>query len=239
MRKFLTSMGMALAVTFAAPAVAAPAVAGPASQVVAGPPSALITPAFEYFSAPQETYTERSAQNPNAAALAPGTLGYSFTLDLPSSVNALGYYSDDPAFVSGQVGIWNSLGNLVSTALVTRQNEVGGYFYTVLTVPVLLARGNYVIGGSISEGGKFPLFLDQVVSASGYTWTGSREGVGIGFAEPKGAEGGYGNQGIALVNFSFSQISAVPEPATWAMMLLGFGVIGTSLRRRRKALAVA
>ena len=238
MRKFLTAMGMALAVTFAAPAIAAPA-----SQVVAGPPSALITPAFEYFSAPQETYTERSARNPNAADLALGTLGYSFTLDLPSSVNALGYWSDDPAFVSGQVGIWNSLGVLVSTALVTRTNEVGGYFYTVLTTPVLLARGNYVIGGSIEEGDKFPIFLTQVNYATGYTWTGSREGVEIGFAEPKGAEGvgvgGYGDQGIALVNFSFSQISAVPEPATWAMMLLGFGVVGTSLRRRRKALAVA
>ena len=28
--------------------------------------------------------------------------------------------------------------------------------------------------------------------------------------------------------------AAVPEPATWAMMLLGFGAIGVSLRRRRR-----
>ncbi len=28
-------------------------------------------------------------------------------------------------------------------------------------------------------------------------------------------------------------ISAVPEPATWAMMLIGFGAIGLQLRRRR------
>ena len=27
---------------------------------------------------------------------------------------------------------------------------------------------------------------------------------------------------------------AVPEPATWAMMLLGFGGIGMAMRRRRK-----
>ena len=27
---------------------------------------------------------------------------------------------------------------------------------------------------------------------------------------------------------------AVPEPATWAMMLIGFGAIGASMRRRRK-----
>lgn len=29
-------------------------------------------------------------------------------------------------------------------------------------------------------------------------------------------------------------VAAVPEPATWAMMLAGFGMIGFSLRRRRK-----
>ena len=27
---------------------------------------------------------------------------------------------------------------------------------------------------------------------------------------------------------------SVPEPATWAMMLLGFGGIGMAMRRRRK-----
>ena len=33
-------------------------------------------------------------------------------------------------------------------------------------------------------------------------------------------------------------LSAVPEPATWAMMLLGFGAVGFQLRRRRPAAAV-
>jgi len=28
-------------------------------------------------------------------------------------------------------------------------------------------------------------------------------------------------------------VTAVPEPATWAMMLIGFGAIGWQLRRRR------
>jgi hypothetical protein len=32
-------------------------------------------------------------------------------------------------------------------------------------------------------------------------------------------------------------VSAVPEPASWAMMLLGFGGLGAVLRRRRTALA--
>jgi hypothetical protein len=32
----------------------------------------------------------------------------------------------------------------------------------------------------------------------------------------------------------FSFIPGVPEPATWAMMLLGFGAIGCMMRARRK-----
>jgi hypothetical protein len=34
-------------------------------------------------------------------------------------------------------------------------------------------------------------------------------------------------------------LAAVPEPATWAMMILGFGAIGATLRRRRGAGATA
>ncbi len=32
-----------------------------------------------------------------------------------------------------------------------------------------------------------------------------------------------------------AQVAAVPEPATWAMMLIGFGGIGVSLRRRKRS----
>jgi hypothetical protein len=37
---------------------------------------------------------------------------------------------------------------------------------------------------------------------------------------------------------SFTATTAVPEPASWAMMIMGFGVIGSAMRRRRVALAV-
>jgi hypothetical protein len=39
----------------------------------------------------------------------------------------------------------------------------------------------------------------------------------------------------AGAGFFFISAAAVPEPSTWAMMLLGFGAIGFSLRRRRSA----
>ena len=42
--------------------------------------------------------------------------------------------------------------------------------------------------------------------------------------------------GQALELDNFGVIAAVPEPATWGMMLLGFGAMGVSLRRRRRSL---
>jgi hypothetical protein len=42
----------------------------------------------------------------------------------------------------------------------------------------------------------------------------------------------------AIKQVSFEPVAgAVPEPATWAMMLLGFGAIGVSMRRRKPVLA--
>ena len=38
--------------------------------------------------------------------------------------------------------------------------------------------------------------------------------------------------GPALDNVS---ITSVPEPATWGMMLLGFGLVGAGVRSRRKS----
>jgi hypothetical protein len=48
-----------------------------------------------------------------------------------------------------------------------------------------------------------------------------------------------GAQGLQLddVVVDAAASAAVPEPATWAMMILGFGAAGSVLRRRRLALA--
>ncbi|KRB40187.1 hypothetical protein ASE02_10455 [Phenylobacterium sp. Root700] len=38
-------------------------------------------------------------------------------------------------------------------------------------------------------------------------------------------------------SLTVTQLSAVPEPATWAMMIAGFGMAGTALRTRRRLTA--
>lgn len=58
-----------------------------------------------------------------------------------------------------------------------------------------------------------------------------------------GGGANYNGGGIfKLANAGFAVASidaAVPEPASWAMMVIGFGLIGTSLRRRNPAVVVA
>ena len=45
--------------------------------------------------------------------------------------------------------------------------------------------------------------------------------------------------GSTFSGLAFAPSSAVPEPATWGMMLVGFGVVGSALRRRKSKLAYA
>jgi hypothetical protein len=43
---------------------------------------------------------------------------------------------------------------------------------------------------------------------------------------------------ISGLSFITGSVSAAPEPATWAMMIGGFGMAGASLRRRRNKVSV-
>lgn len=45
---------------------------------------------------------------------------------------------------------------------------------------------------------------------------------------------GGGQTVSAFAQFGTGAVAAVPEPATWAMMLIGFGAMGVSLRGRRR-----
>ena len=44
-----------------------------------------------------------------------------------------------------------------------------------------------------------------------------------------------GGNGSFAGNLAFSQVAAIPEPATWMMMLLGFAGIGFTMRRKNKS----
>ena len=51
--------------------------------------------------------------------------------------------------------------------------------------------------------------------------------------------GGDYRYALGEVQFSDTPIAAVPEPATWAMMMVGFAMLGASARYRRRATRIA
>jgi len=64
-----------------------------------------------------------------------------------------------------------------------------------------------------------------------YTWNGASYELSSN-VDPVG----YPQNGVLLSSFS---VSAVPEPATWAMFFLGLGALSVVLRRRKSVWAVA
>ncbi len=85
------------------------------------------------------------------------------------------------------------------------------------------------VQGTVGAGAAFGAYSISFRALTGGTVAGRISSFGTGTD----------NQGPILDNFSLS-IAAVPEPGTWAMMILGFGLIGGALRTRKRAvLAVA
>jgi hypothetical protein len=188
--------------------------------VAASPASAQSAPAF--------TYTGGSTRFDDR----PFTLGYSFTLSDATTIDALGYWAEGN-LTSHRVAIWDMSGTMLTSGTVTAADTLLGNYRYDSIAPLLLGAGSYVIGGEFFSG-NFPTNLTGVTNAATYGWTQDRY-AGLGFTFPTSTSaGGYGQNGIALVNFSIAQNAAVPEPATWAMMLIGFGGIGFSVRRRKR-----
>jgi hypothetical protein len=59
------------------------------------------------------------------------------------------------------------------------------------------------------------------------------------FLRWSGADAAGNDAGLAIDNFSLNATTAVPEPASWAMLIAGFGLVGAAARRRRARHAVA
>ena len=145
-------------------------------------------------------------------------------------------------------------GNLISGSTIDEQVEG-------LALIGFAWDGNYDEAFKITDLGGADLDFDQLVT--GIAYIGVHYGAG-GFPDPKppGAtafykiDAGTGLDVIDLLRgassnaylYSFTPCTdrdcggggnEVPEPATWAMMIMGFGGIGTMMRRRRTALVPA
>jgi PEP-CTERM motif len=103
--------------------------------------------------------------------------------------------------------------------------------------PVTRSQDISAFLGATSLGGA-SVFNGITRGASITSLTGSSLAVASGdvlsfrFAKTTGQQFGSLTGIDATVDFSPSSIGAVPEPASWALMILGFGLVGSAMRRR-------
>jgi hypothetical protein len=166
------------------------------------------------------------------------TVGWSFVANSDLAVTDLGWFSPSGAdlVATHTVGIWDLAGTLLGSSVISPGTVDGtGYSY-VSTGPFNLFSGQqYVIGGNIdiNDGDSYITNAASVDTNSLITFAGtalSPNGSGFAFADSINANG-IGRFGP---NFQFV-VGSVPEPATWAFMIFGFGAIGGAMRRQRKA----
>jgi Domain of unknown function (DUF4082) len=161
------------------------------------------------------------------------TLGYEFTTSVSFTVNALGYFNDGLGN-SHLVGLWDTSGDLLTSATVTGTDPLTGNFLYQSITPYVLAPGTYVIGGQyLGNNNVFPVYAQGLTSVAGFTWVTSDQVAGAGLNFPNVPYGTYyGTNGIPLVDLSYANDPAVPEPATWSLLLSAALVAGVVYRRK-------
>ncbi|NJC04930.1 hypothetical protein GGQ97_000723 [Sphingomonas kaistensis] len=169
-----------------------------------------------------------SLAGPNAVQL------FNFTVTSPSSVTLRTYSYAGGINAAGQtitsggfdpiLALFDGSGELVG------ENDDGG-----LNVPA-----------DATTGSRYDTFLQALlqpgtytVSVAAYSNFAIGPNLSNGFENDGTFDGRANRWAFDILNVNSAiQVGAVPEPGTWALMLVGFGAIGASLRRRRRATAV-
>ncbi len=130
----------------------------------------------------------------------------------------LGYYNPFPADPSSPAApLFNAYGMQLNGIIKDLAGQFGAHY--VDTAAAFLGREAELT------------YLDE--QPAGYVRSGAYGGVEpIGDVHPNEA-------GYSVIARQIEASSAVPEPATWAMMLLGFGLVGGAVRYRRRSTGIA
>ncbi len=164
----------------------------------------------------------------------PATVGFDFTPMQDIYVTALGVY-DTSAFgidlaPETAVGLYNAQGSQLGFAQVASSSTIknNGFVFQTVSPLHLFANQTYTLGAYIANG--LAIDADDVRPGSDIVFDGIALKHGSSLAKP-----GLTNQSGGLFGPSFEySLSPVPEPATWGMMVIGFGVMGAAMRRRQR-----
>lgn len=175
--------------------------------------------------------------NPGGEIYSLFNLGTSASISLIDLVSQGGFSSVDP--FDAVISIYSVTSQRPDATLFTQNVTFaspvifgGGFnsFSTSVTAPSLTG-GAYFLGVRGNPVSFHPLWQN---AASNFTLRGNGGG-GVGNFYDTGFNG-FGGLAFQL---SANATGAVPEPATWAMMIAGFGMIGGTMRRRSVKIAFA
>lgn len=172
------------------------------------------------------------------------TVGWTFKALDDMVVTSLGWYAiGGDLDASHQIGIWDAGGTLLGQATVTAGAPDGTGVRYVGVGPINLTSGSdYFIGGRdlIGDNDNYITSVSNLVTSTSIQFLGSAvnaSGGGFGFPNLVNNTTTGGRFGA---NFQFRVVDgAVPEPATWALMICGFGLAGSALRYRTRSVTVA
>lgn len=196
--------------------VVALVVTGAATPLAAAPAINLLTPGLEY---PGTQYT----------------LGFEFSVAAASTIDELGVYDNlgDGLTASANIGIWDLSGSLLtSTTIAAGGGVLNGLFRYASITPFALTPGtHYIVGAYTTD------LASSLNTGQGGTGTYNPlvtvyqdrySNFNSAFSFPDTTQGSV--QGAWLGgNFN---LATVPEPAAWTLMIGGFAMTGTALRRR-------
>lgn len=163
--------------------------------------------------------------------------GQAFTLSSSASINAASFVTHSVS--SGPIGSanWaiyqaNGAGGLPGTLVASGAGEP--------LSPTLLGGGysaeNFGLGGNVDLSSGSYYFAVQVDSA--LIWLMQGQNGGAVETHDGGSTWSNSYEGINGVAVSLYDVTGVPEPATWAMLILGVAMIGFAARRRSEGVAL-
>jgi hypothetical protein len=172
-------------------------------------------------------------------------LGQDFQVNSSVTVDALGAFTNSSTNTAPvEVALYKLTdanpadgGTLVTATVVTSGTTVGDYLLMPITA-VTLAPGYYQLqsyGGSSDFNFNSGYTVTPDTNFTAFNTLGGALTEGTDFYGPGGAQ-------IATSSdphFYAAATFAVPEPASWALALLGFGLVGAGLRAQRRVLATA